>query len=51
MKESKKKYQKSCKSKVVTFYKKDAILLDIANQINFQAFVKDALKRLLKERG
>ncbi len=48
MKESKRKYQKSCKSKVVTFYKKDAMLLSIANKINFQAFVKDALKKLMK---
>ena len=43
MNEAKKKYQKSCKSKVITFYKHEGELLDFANEINFQKFVKQAL--------
>lgn len=48
MNEAKKKYQKSCKSKVITFYKHEEDLLAFANSINFQAFVKNAL-RLCKD--
>ncbi len=44
MNESKKNYAKKCKSKIITFYGKDADLLELANAINFQAFVKDMLK-------
>ena len=44
MNESKKKYARKCKQKVVTFYKCDEELLKFANRINFQAFVKLCLK-------
>ena len=44
MNEVKRKYQKQCKIKTITFYKKDADLLNFANSINFQAFVKLCLK-------
>lgn len=44
MNTAKKKYQKQCKIKTVTFYKKDEYLLLFANSINFQKFVKDKLK-------
>lgn len=44
MKETKKRYNKQCKMKTITFYKHDADLLAFANSINFQAFVKKALK-------
>lgn len=39
-----KKYQKKCKSKIVTFYPKEKDLLEVANSLNFQKFVKDALR-------
>lgn len=48
MKEAKKKYAKACKQKVITFYKKDADILAYASSINFQAFVKDALRKVIK---
>lgn len=44
MNKAKRKYAHECKQKVVTFYKKDKELLDFANSINFQAFVKTCLK-------
>lgn len=47
MTKAKKKYASNCKQKVVTFYKCDADLLEVANAINFQAFVK-AMLRLMK---
>lgn len=43
MNTAKKKYQKQCKIKTVTFYKKDEEILQFANTINFQKFVKEAL--------
>lgn len=46
--EAKKKYASKCKQKVVTFYKCDADLLAFASSINFQAFVKDALRKAIK---
>lgn len=49
MNKSKKKYQKQCKSKIITFYKKDADLLAFANTINFQKEVKDFLRRFKRE--
>lgn len=45
--EAKKKYASKCKQKIVTFYKCDANLLAFASKINFQAFVKDALRNAL----
>lgn len=45
MNEAKRKYQKQCKIKTITFYKKDADLLNFANSINFQKEVKDFLRR------
>lgn len=45
MTETKKKYKRACKSKVITFYKHDEDLLKHANSINFQAFVKNALRK------
>ena len=44
MNETKKKYQKKCKSKVITFYLHEQDLLDYANSINFQKCVKHWLK-------
>lgn len=44
MNETKRKYKKSCKSKVITFYKHEGDLLAFANSINFQAYVKHCLK-------
>ena len=44
MNESKKKYAKKCKQKVVTFYKCDEELLAFASSINFQAYVKQCLR-------
>lgn len=48
MNKYKQKYGKKCKVKVVTFYIKDQALLDFANTLNFQAFVKDALRDAIK---
>lgn len=47
MNKYKAKYCKQCKNKIVTFYKKDIKILQYANAINFQAFVKDALKNAM----
>jgi len=44
MNKAKKRYKNQCKVKTITFYKHDAELLNFANTINFQAFVKDMLK-------
>lgn len=44
MNESKKKYARKCKQKVVTFYKCDEELLKFASSINFQAYVKNCLR-------
>ena len=48
MNKAKRKYAKACKSKIITFYKKDAKLLEYANSINFQKEVKDYLKNKMK---
>lgn len=48
MNETKKRYQKTCKVKTITFYKCDAELLDFANSINFQKEVKDFLRRFMR---
>ena len=48
MNESKKKYARKCKQKVVTFYMCDDELLAFASSINFQLFVKDFLKTCLE---
>lgn len=45
MNKAKLKYKKQCKQKVITFYKHESDLLAYANKINFQAFVKDALRK------
>jgi len=44
------KYKKQCKSKIITFYKHEKDLLDFANTINFQGFVKGCLKCELMEK-
>jgi hypothetical protein len=44
MNKAKLKYKKQCKQKVITFYKHEKDLLDFANSINFQGFVKQCLK-------
>lgn len=44
MNESKKKYARKCKQKVVTFYKCDEELLVFASSINFQKYVKNCLR-------
>ena len=51
MKEAQRKYFKKLKSKQVIFYLKDNELLEYANQINFQKFVKDNLRKEIKEHG
>lgn len=43
------KYSKKCTCKVTTFYIKDEAILNFANSINFQAFVKDALTNALND--
>ena len=48
MKESKRKYQKKLKSKLVTFYLHEDDLLNYAKTINFSRFVKQALKEVMK---
>lgn len=45
MKEALKKYKKKCKVKTITFYKHEEDLLKFANSINFQKFVKEALRK------
>ena len=47
MTEAQKKYKKEVKSKIITFYKHEKDLLDFANSINFQAFVKLCLRASL----
>lgn len=49
MNTAKKKYQKQCKIKTITFYKKDTEILKLANAINFQKFVKQKLFELQKD--
>ena len=44
MNEAMKKYKKQCKSKLITFYKCDADILELANRINFQEYVKTCLR-------
>ena len=48
MKESKKKYQKKLKSKIVTFYLHEESIYRFAKSINFNRFVKTALKEAMK---
>ena len=48
MKESKRKYQKKLKSKLVTFYLHDDSLYQFAKSINFSRFVNQALKEAMK---
>ena len=48
MKEAKKKYQKKLKSKMVTFYLHEDSLYQFAKTINFNRFVKTALKEAMK---
>ena len=48
MKESKRKYQKKLKSKLVTFYLHEDSLYQYAKNINFNQFVKKALKEAMK---
>lgn len=52
MTEAQKKYKKEVKSKIITFYKHENDLLDFANSINFQKYVKQCLKvSMLKRDG
>lgn len=52
MTEAQKKYKKEVKSKIITFYKHEKDLLDFANSINFQKYVKSCLKvSILKRDG
>lgn len=48
MKESKRKYQKKLKSKIVTFYLHEEAMYRFAKTINFNHFVKTALKEAMK---
>ena len=44
---TRRKYNLKCTKKYVTFYIKDAKLLEVANSINFQRFVKYHLQQIL----
>lgn len=48
MKESKKRYQKKLKSKIVTFYLHEEAIYRFSKTINFNQFVKKALKEAMK---
>ena len=48
MKESKRKYQKKLKSKLITFYLHEERLYQYAKTINFSRFVKEALIEAMK---
>lgn len=48
-KETKRKYRLKCTKKYVTFYIKDAELLKVANNINFQKFVKYHLQQIVNK--
>ena len=48
MKESKRKYQKKLKSKLVTFYLHEDSLFQFAKSINFSRFVKQSLREAMK---
>jgi hypothetical protein len=48
MKESKRKYQKKLKSKLITFYLHEESLYQYAKSINFSRFVKQALIEAMK---
>ena len=48
MNKYKTKYNKKCSTKTVTFYIKDKKILNFANSINFQKFVKEALLNEMK---
>lgn len=48
MKEAKKKYQKKLKSKIITFYLHEQAIYRYAKTINFNHFVKTALKEAMK---
>ena len=48
MKEAKKKYQKKLKSKIVTFYLHEEAIYNFSKTINFNRFVKKALKDAMK---
>ena len=48
MNKYKTKYNKKCTTKTVTFYIKDMAILNFANSINFQKFVKEALLKEMK---
>ena len=49
MNNAKSNYKKKCKSKVITFYLHDEDILNFANNINFQKFVKHCLRRGLQD--
>ena len=46
MNNTKRRYNKKCKRKYITFYGKDTKLYEIANSVNFQKLVKDKLKEV-----
>lgn len=48
MKESKKRYQKKLKSKIVTFYLHEEEIYRFSKTINFNRFVKQALQEAMK---
>jgi len=50
MNETKKKYKKKCKSRIITFYIHEEDLYKISKEINFQACVKRMLKTMLNAR-
>lgn len=46
MKEALRKYRKKCKQRVIMFYPNEEGLYAFSKSINFQAFVKDGLRKL-----
>ena len=49
MKQSKRTYKKKVTRKYVEFYIKDEELLKVANDMNFQKFVKHCLQKIVDE--
>ena len=51
MNEAKTKYNKKCKSRIVTFYLHEHDLYEYSKKINFQKRVKDVLKEDILKGG
>ena len=51
MNETKTKYKRKCKSRKVDFYLHEADLYKFSKLINFNKFIKDALRKELHKNG